>query len=391
MIISKKQTCFIYSPQLGLSPTSALGGEVYDREIIIRLARAGHQVKVLLPQNRPYDRLKNLRVSLTPLTHIPAHLYNLFWLPHAIKLARTKSFDLLRIHVPEFFGPGVWFFKQLFPHIPVVGHYHLDEDGFLFNLINRLFLNSCDLVIADSRYLAKQIKNKFHISARKITVIHCGTDVDKIKPGKKDFPLVQKWQLTRQIVILYLGLFIKRKNPAFLIKVFARLKKLHPNIKLIMIGKGPEENNLKILARRLKVSQGVIFPGPQYGKDKLKYYQTADIFAFPSHNEGFVLSILEAMAAGLPLVVPNTVSFPEAVTHGSNGYLCRPNHLSDWTNKLSYLIAHQYLRQKLSTAARRRALKDFTWALCNLKVIQAYQGLINFFSQHQHGAKGINI
>ena len=376
MIISKKQTCFIYSPQLGISPTSALGGEVYDRETLTRLAQAGHTIKVLLPKNRPYDRIKNLRISLAPLTHIPARIYNLFWLPQAIKLAWGRKFDLLRIHVPEFFGPGVWVFKQLFPHIPVVGHYHLDENGLMFNLVNRLFLNSHDLIIADSHYLANQIKTKFHIASQKIAVIHCGADVDLLKPGPKNSSLIKKWKLTNRVVILYLGLFIKRKNPSFLIKVFARLKQLHPRIKLIMIGKGPEENNLKILTQKLKLTPDIIFPGPQYGLNKLAYYRTADIFAFPSHNEGFVLSILEAMSAGLPLVVPRAVSFPEAVTHGVNGYLCRPRSLKDWIRHLSGLIRHKKLRQTMSRQARRRAIKDFSWKVCAQKLAKSYQSLL---------------
>lgn len=367
----------IYSPQLGIAPASALGGEVYDREILTRLAKSGHIIKVILPQNRPHDRLKNLSVSFAPFKHIPAHFYNLFWLPRAIKLAGNKSFDLLRVHVPEFFGPGVWLFKKLFPRIPVVGHYHLDEDGFLFNLINRLFLDSCDLIIADSYYLARQVRKKFHISPHKIKIIHCGTDVTNIKPGKKDSRLVNRWRLKHKVVILYLGLFIKRKNPNFLIQVFARLKKTHPNVKLIMIGKGPEEAGLKQLASQFKISQDVIFPGPQYGPDKLKFYRTADIFAFPSHNEGFVLSILEAMAAGLPLVVPRTVSFPEAVTQGLNGYLCRPLHLKSWTKTLSKLIKHKKLRQAMSRQARQRAVKDFSWDACAQKLAKAYQSLLS--------------
>src|SRR3989338_9109762 len=101
----------IYSPQLGISPTSALGGEVYDREVLTRLAKSSHKVKVLLPQNRPHDQLKNLQISFAPFKHIPAHFYNLFWLPYALR----NKFDLLRIHVPEFFGPGAWLFKRLFP------------------------------------------------------------------------------------------------------------------------------------------------------------------------------------------------------------------------------------------------------------------------------------
>jgi glycosyltransferase involved in cell wall biosynthesis len=367
----------ICSPQLGLSPTSILGGEVYDREVLTRLAKWGHQIHLLLPHGKPHDQLKNFQVTFAPLKHIiPPHLYNLFLLPYTFRLAHQKKIDLFRIHVPEFFGPSAWLFKKTFPHIPVVGHYHLDEPGLVFNTINQLFLNSCDLVIADSHYLAKQIRRKFPLPKSKIKVIHCGADVDKIKPGKKDPILVKKHELENKKVILYLGLFIKRKNPAFLIKVFASLQQQYPHTKLIMIGKGPEEKRLKALAREFEVKQDVIFPGPQYNTDKLRYYQTADVFAFPSHNEGFVLSVLEAMAAGLPLVVSNSVSLPEAITNNRNGYLAKPNHLKDWLAKLAQLISNEKLRQTISRQARYRAVKQFSWQSCGQKVIKAYQKLI---------------
>ena len=368
----------ICSPQLGLSPVSALGGEVYDREVLTRLAKQGHQVKVLLPKNKPHDKpTKNLKFSFAPLRHItPPHLYNLFLFPHIYRLAREQSIDILRIHVPEFFGPSVGLFKKLFPQIPIVGHYHLDEAGFTFNLVNRLFLNSCDLVVADSRYLAKQIKKKFQLPDRKISVVHCGTDIGKIKPGKKDPQLVKKWHLHGQKVILYLGLFIKRKNPSFLIKVFSQIKKKQPNTKLIMIGKGPEEKKLKALAKSLNLNRDVIFPGPKYEKEKVKYYQTADVFAFASHNEGFVLSVLEAMAAGLPLVLPDSVSFPESVAPGINGYLAQPNSLKDWVNKLSQIISNGKLQHKMSHEARKRAVKEFSWNTCAEKNLRAYRTLV---------------
>lgn len=367
----------ICSPQLGLSPQSVLGGEVYDRQVIAEFVKTNHQVYALLPKHHNYKAHRRLKVSFAPLSHIvPPHLYNLFIVPYVLKLINQNKIDLLRIHVPEFFGPSAWLLKKFKPQLPIIGHYHLDESGLIFSFINRLFLNCHDLIIADSHYLKKQIIKKFKIKPQKIKVIHCGTDVKAITPGNKDPVLVRKYQLQDQIVILYLGLFIKRKNPHFLIKVFAKLHANYPNTKLIMIGKGPEEFNLKILAKNLKLKPHVIFPGPQYDKQKLAFYRTADIFAFPSHNEGFVLSVLEAMAAGLPLLVPKTVSFPEAVIHGKNGLLAKPNHQADWVNKLSRLIKDVKLRQQLAQNARVRAQAEFSITVCAKQNLKIYQSLL---------------
>ena len=367
----------ICAPQLGMSPTSTLGGEVYDRETLLRLARAGHTLHILLPNGKSHDHHKNFRFSSTWLHHIaPPHLYNLFLLPFALYLAAKNKIQLLRIHVPEFFGPSVWLFKKFFPKIPVVGHYQLDETGWLFNLINRFCLPAYDLIIADSVYLAKRLRKKFHLPTHRVQVIHCGTDTVNLKPGVKDPGLIKKWHLKDKKILLYLGLFIKRKNPQFVIRMLHRIKSKQPNTKLIMIGKGPEEATLKKLVHSLDLTDDVIFPGPQYGKEKLKYYQTADLFIFPSNNEGFVLSILEAMATGLPLLVPNTVSFPEAVTDGKNGYLLPPNKQSLWVQKCLKLLLNNRLRHTMSIQARQKAVKNFSWEKCTAMIASSYQQLI---------------
>src|SRR3989344_7567267 len=207
----------ICSPQLGIAPNSTLGGEVYDREVLTQLAKMGNDIEILLPNQKPFDKsIKNFHVDFAPINIIfPAYLYSLIMLPYLFNKYRQTKFDLLRIHV-HFLAFGALIFKLFHPNVPVVAHYHLDENGLIFNFINKIFLPRCNLVIADSIYLRAKLINKFGLSNDKVKVVYCGTDLN-IKPGPKDRSLQNKYNLKNKIVFVYMGRLIKRKRPDILV------------------------------------------------------------------------------------------------------------------------------------------------------------------------------
>ena len=370
--MDQNKTLTICSPQLGISPYSTLGGEVYDREVLKRMGELGAKIEVLLPKNRPFSRTKNVNVSFAPIKHIaPPYLYSFVMLPYLFKTYKKNHFEILRIH-SHFLAIGALIFKLYKPNIRLVSHYHLDHEGILVNALNRLLLNSSDLVIADSNFLKKRLIMKFPRTKNKIKVIHTGVDQKTIKPLKPNQDLIKKYTLKNQTVLVFLGRFIKRKNPQFLIRLMEKLPK---NISLILIGRGPEQNNLLVEAKKRGVADRVIFPGPLFGKVKLSHYSISDIFVFPSLNEGFVLAVLEGMSAGLPLVLPNSGAFPEALENGVNGYLVKPNNLEDWSEKITKLAKNKNLRLKMEKASRQKVLKEFTWDIVARKNLKAYKSI----------------
>jgi len=170
---------------------------------------------------------------------------------------------------------------------------------------------------------------------------------------------------------LFLGRFIERKRPDLAIEIFAKLHAKHPDTKLIMVGEGPMEEKLKAQSSKLKVSEAIEFAGPLFGKEKLERYHEADLFLFPSEKEGFVLVVLEAMAAGLPLLVPDALGFPEAVENGKNGYLADPDNIEDWVEKAEKILFSPVLQNSMRKYSRYLAETKFSWEECareNLKV-----------------------
>ena len=93
----------ICSPQLGLSPKSTLGGEVFDREILRGLAKRGQFIEIILPIGKPHDKnIKNWHITFMPIRHFPATFANILYLPVVFNVYKRKKFQILRLHQPQF-------------------------------------------------------------------------------------------------------------------------------------------------------------------------------------------------------------------------------------------------------------------------------------------------
>ena len=242
----------IISPQLGVSPTATTGGETCDREVLKQFVKLGQDVRILLPKGKEVPADIDWRIERTPVGHfVPPYTFNIFAFPWVFKKAwpcrgkaRPYQKQVLRIHSPEYLFPTAYLVKKFFPKIPVVVHYHLDQTGKLWTAMNRKLLSMADAVIADSQYLKERLVDRVGVKPEKITVIHCGVDVDAIRPRKHRGPKGptlprQGRTLSNSKTILFLGRFIERKRPDFAIEVFAKLHQRHPETKLVMIGEGP--------------------------------------------------------------------------------------------------------------------------------------------------------
>ena len=366
----------IISPQLGMSPTATTGGETYDREVLAQFVKLGQDVRILLPKGKeiPSD-VSGWIIERTSVGHfIPPYTFNIFAFPWVVRQLKQETPDVrqespelvLRIHSPEYLFPTGYLIKKFFPRIPVIAHYHLDQTGKVWTAMNQKLLNMADAVIADSQYLKEQLVNRVGVKSEKITVIHCGVDVESIRPKAEG-----RRPKAGKKTILFLGRFIERKRPDLAIEIFAKLHRKHPETKLVMIGEGPLEQALKIQISKFKLQNAVEFPGPLFGEEKLKRYHEADLFLFPSEKEGFVLVVLEAMAAGLPLLVPDALGFPEAVENGKNGYLADPDNIEDWVEKAEKILFSPVLQNSMRKYSRYLAETKFNWeesARKNLKV-----------------------
>lgn len=133
------------------------------------------------------------------------------------------------------------------------------------------------------------------------------------------------------LVIGHTGRFTYPKNHEWLIRVFAELYRLRPEVRLLLVGAGPLELEMRSLVATLGLTEVVVFAGLQ--SDIASYLCAMDIFFMPSHYEGFPISLLEAQANGLPCLVSNAMAeevqvTPSVITHSLDATV------TEWANQL---------------------------------------------------------
>jgi len=161
---------------------------------------------------------------------------------------------------------------------------------------------------------------------------------------------IKKYQVLNRhphnpMIVLFLGRLGKRKGIYDIINAIEILKK--ENIQFILAGDG-EINEVKEVLYKKGLQSKVNVPGWISGNDKQDLLSKSDVYILPSYNEGLPISILEAMAAGLPVISTPIGGIPDAVIDGKNGYLIEPGDFEDLASKILMITKDYNLWKKLS-------------------------------------------
>lgn len=146
-------------------------------------------------------------------------------------------------------------------------------------------------------------------------------------------------------IILYIAEFIPRKDHVFFIKNIPELKKLIPNLKVIMPGRGVQLKEMKILAFNLEIDDIIWFPG--YRKDINLLCALSELYVTTSRQEGLPISVIEALACGLPFVASDIRGQTDAVAPGRNGELYQLDNNADFVEKIVALYKNTELRAEM--------------------------------------------
>lgn len=184
-------------------------------------------------------------------------------------------------------------------------HTDLGNENFKrFSKLNfiRVFISKFVLPRADHvRVVSNRIKDyvKKFINETKIEIRPIKVDIDKIKNTPITIDLHKKYPQFEKIVLMA-SRIEKEKNIDMAIRAFSRLNKMRQNVGLIIVGSGKEKHYLINLAKKLNISNSVIFE--DWNNDIVSYYKTCDIFLLTSWYEGYGMSLVEAQACGTKVV-----------------------------------------------------------------------------------------
>ncbi|MFA7256993.1 MAG: glycosyltransferase family 4 protein [Kiritimatiellales bacterium] len=187
--------------------------------------------------------------------------------------------------------------------------------------------------------------------------------------------------LEDQKFILCLSRIDFQKNQLLLVKAFAAFRENHPDWKLVFIGSvSVEEYHQKILDEiaRLNLQDSVlIIPGLKPGDPLLpSAYKAAELFVLPTANEPFGIVILEAWAAGTPVIATRVGGIPGFTTDGENILLTEDNNEAMLAEKMKQLAGSQELRTKLSLNGRAEVSAKYDWSSIAARVVKIYEDVL---------------
>jgi glycosyltransferase involved in cell wall biosynthesis len=184
-------------------------------------------------------------------------------------------------------------------------------------------------------------------------------------------------QIKGKRVILFLGRIHPKKGLDLLAQAFGRVAGEQGNVCLLIAG--PNNDGYRTQVEKILAAEGVsdkvIFTGMLTGSERLAALSGADIFALPSHSEGFSMSILEAMACGLPVIITKDCHFQE-VEQMQAGKVIDGN-LADLSEALIQLLADRPLCMKMGSAGKKLVKDKYTWDKAADKMIGCYEEILN--------------
>jgi len=217
-------------------------------------------------------------------------------------------------------------------------------------LLNQWTVPLATHVVAVSDRVAAYAAREFRIPPDRLSTIVNGVDLDHFRPALRD-------RDASPLVIGCTARLHRKNDHATLLRAFARLSTRWPEARLLLVGRGPEEPRLRALADGLKVSPRVNFLGEQ--PDVAPYLAQMDLYVQASVAEGMPNSVLEAVAAGLPVVATAVGGTPEVVLDGQTGLLVAPGDPSALADAMLTLLADPRLAERFGRAGRARVEAHF--------------------------------
>ncbi len=308
--------------------------------------------------NIPYINTKNLAA----ITHTFSSVIH----------AMYKSVDVIHFHG---IGPSIlsWMPKVFKPKIKVVSTLHSFDYGndkwgffakFMLKLGEKIMCRCADEIIVLTKLMSDYLKEKYNRDSR---IIPNGALIRKVDRSH----YLQEFNIEKNKYIVSVSRLIRLKGIQYLIKVFKDLKdsnNIDNELKLVIVGEGEYGDELKRMAEK---RDDIIFTGNQSGEVLAQLYQNAKLFVQSSETEGLSISLLEAMAYGLPILASEIPANTEAAA--DTAIYFQSKSVSDLKNKLKNILNDFNEIERLSLKAKERAEKVYDWKEISKKTIELYK------------------
>lgn len=233
-------------------------------------------------------------------------------------------------------------------------------------------------VIADAEFIKSCQINDMNMPRDKLKVIYNGVNTTRFAPSHnaQSGYILQEFDLPDDSkIIVCIAQLIPEKGVVYLIEAAAQLTHRYPKLYVFLVGEGPQREELQLKVHQLGLQDHIHFTGLRI--DTESFLAVADIFVLLSvWEEAFAFSLLEAMAAGCPVVATRIGAIPESVIHQETGLLVPPRDPEAAAQAIHYLLDHDHEREQMGRAARKRVEDHFSLERWVSETIQLYEKIL---------------
>lgn len=284
------------------------------------------------------------------------------------KILQQKKIDVIHAHhyTPYFYGiMAIWYCRMVrAAHVPKMV---FTEHGIHYPyrkkrkrlLVNPLLCRLADELVTIAQHTKSNLAKYENYPKKKMGIIYNGIDLSAFSEPihviakKASLEIAPESQIVGMVARLD-----PVKNHGMLLRAFQKVASRFPDSRLLIVGDGPMRSDLESLAKTLEISKQVHFLGSR--QDIPELLKIMDIFVLSSFSEGMSITLLEAMAAGVPVVATDVGGNREVVAEGKNGFLVPNDDMEVLSQRLALLLRDQQVRSAMGKAGRQRAEAHFS-------------------------------
>jgi len=341
--------------------------------------RMGHEVKIIAPASKAIHTLGDHFIPIGTPRPVPssgsiARITLSPWLSRRVtEVLERENFDITHLHEP--LVPMLCTTVLRLTNTPAVGTFHASgaDPWYLFTVAGKYLLNrwfrKLDGRIAVSLPAMRCVSRYFPCDYK---IIPNGVDCQRFRP---DVTPIDEFDDDKRN-ILFVGRLEKRKGVDYLIRAFQKIKRELPKTRLIVVGPGTRLRHKYEKRIRQSKLEGVFFVGYASFGDLPRYFKTADVVCCPATGrESFGIVLLEAMAAGRPIVASNIEGYASVLTNGAEGLLVPPRDSEKLAEALITLLTDERMREEMGARGRATA-SQYDWERISQRVMDFYLNVL---------------
>jgi glycosyltransferase involved in cell wall biosynthesis len=353
----------IVAVQTGLEADSVLGGEITDREFLLRLADRGVEIHVLATAGHPTVVHPNL---------VPHYYRRGFYrkMPYSANLdaarelrrllANLGQVDWIRFNSPYSVGVGTACVARGYR---LWGSYLHCEDYRHWKWVDSWLPLRCDLVTCLSEDTRRDLIARCPAAdGAKTVVVPVGIDLERLNAAGRSREAVRAelGVSDQEVLVLFVGVAIPRKGIADLVAAWRRLGP-RGDVRLLLVSKPVAARESQLIAELAREDARVMHLSKVPYERIAEYFRASDIFFFPTHREGFGIVVGEAMACGLPVLTTRARGVRSVAEEGQTALMADVGDVEGLARQLHRLVEDPDLRRCLGDAGRERVATVFGW------------------------------